>query len=1057
MTIQSRISATILLLKEYLEKHLELTGKVISHDFHILKANKYVNHKGVCMKETISKELWDTLRVTSRKIETEMDPLERKRTGSYYTDLKLTDIMMQELISALDLNKKRICDYTFFEPCVGTGNFVFSYLKAVKPFVNQDEALTLLDNIYVSDINESALKQYKSSLQVFALECWNIILDDKYFNAHIGTGLLIDVTAEKLEYIPLNRVFDKKIVKKGFDIVATNPPYKNLKAEKGHYSHEEDYEIDKKKYSSISKIVSKTFKYATVGVLNLYKLFVEEIIDRYANEDAFVSLLIPSSILSDKTCERLRTHILCDSSLLSVKVISEGSGYIDAQQALCTMLISKGDPIDTVRITKDYCKNPNEIACVQLKDILNENTGNSIIAVSEREYETLRKLRTFPVVKNLDFIMNFRGELDLTAGKGFITRTQTEYPLIRGRNIGFYNLIDSAESDSVLSEFVESTKKKKYIDKERIICQQIANMNKERRVTFAYIPAGYVLGNSCNFISVGTNDYGLDIFALLGLFNSKCINWLFKLTSSNNHVNNYEIDSFPVPINSNLLCKISHKVQELLQSNNEKLIEEIEELSMKAYGLSEKEGENKMDFNKFVVEYLLAIRHILPNLSEENANQILLGKLKIDVFLDGLDKFNVNVAKGITSKYISLNKGYLLNHTTFKLSDLDLEMIKSVPQGGSWKDIPMETVVKSKRLKRITETGGRTTLYGRIDYDKPSYTITTYFNRPGNGTYVHPMHDRVLSVREAARFQTFPDNYYFFGNKTQLLKQVGNAVPTLLAYQIAREIKIKTGCSKSIDLFCGAGGMTAGFKAAGISSLLSNDIEESACTTLKINNPEIPVLCGDITAVETKDIIEKAALEGQADIICGGPPCQGFSMAGFRADDDPRNQLFREFVAIVKRVNPKVIVFENVEGLLSYQGGKTYREVHQLFSELGYNTEGRTLMANDYGVPQKRKRVIIICTKNDLSIMPRELFPSAITVEDERQVTARDTIVDLENVECSETAQYIDCEESDILQFFKGKISYEEYVLKKTPSPKVKSYMQSHMEEEFGQLTLDFV
>lgn len=68
-------------------------------------------------------------------------------------------------------------------------------------------------------------------------------------------------------------------------------------------------------------------------------------------------------------------------------------------------------------------------------------------------------------------------------------------------------------------------------------------------------------------------------------------------------------------------------------------------------------------------------------------------------------------------------------------------------------------------------------------------------------------------------------------------------------------------------------------------------------------------------------------------------------MAGFRADDDPRNQLFREFVDIVKIVNPKVIVFENVEGLLSYQAGKTYREVHQLFSELGYNTEGRTLTA----------------------------------------------------------------------------------------------------------------
>lgn len=440
-----------------------------------------------------------------------------------------------------------------------------------------------------------------------------------------------------------------------------------------------------------------------------------------------------------------------------------------------------------------------------------------------------------------------------------------------------------------------------------------------------------------------------------------------------------------------------------------------------------------MGDNSYINEYLNAIQYILPGIDRKAAEQILAGEVKIDVYSDGLSQFNFNVANGITNKYIALAHGCLLNHTTFKLSDLDLEMIKYVPQGGSWKDIPAETVEKSKRLKRITETGGRTTLYGRIDYEKPSYTITTYFNRPGNGTYVHPVHERVLSVREAARFQTFRDDYYFFGNKTQQLKQVGNAVPVLLAYQIGRKVKAVTGCSKSIDLFCGAGGMTAGFKAAGISSLMSNDIEESACITLKINNPEIDVLCGDITKEETRAKLEKAAKEGKADIICGGPPCQGFSMAGFRATDDPRNQLFREFVDIVKRVNPKVIVFENVEGLLSYQGGKTYREVHTLFSELGYSTEGRTLLASDYAVPQRRKRVIIICTRQDLGVKPDELFPEPVTA-DSNQVTARDTISDLENVECGENAKYSEADESEILRFFKGTISYEEYVFRMTPT-----------------------
>src|SRR3989339_681857 len=103
----------------------------------------------------------------------------------------------------------------------------------------------------------------------------------------------------------------------------------------------------------------------------------------------------------------------------------------------------------------------------------------------------------------------------------------------------------------------------------------------------------------------------------------------------------------------------------------------------------------------------------------------------------------------------------LYNHVTYSLSSLDLKMVESIPQGGNWKNIPLH--IPSKRLERIRTTGGRTTLYGRLKWDKPSYTISTYFNRPGNGSYIHPVENRVLSAREAARIQSFPDNYIFCG------------------------------------------------------------------------------------------------------------------------------------------------------------------------------------------------------------------------------------------------------------------------------------------------------
>lgn len=314
----------------------------------------------------------------------------------------------------------------------------------------------------------------------------------------------------------------------------------------------------------------------------------------------------------------------------------------------------------------------------------------------------------------------------------------------------------------------------------------------------------------------------------------------------------------------------------------------------------------------------------------------------------------------------------LLNHTTFKLSDLDMEMIVNIPQGGNWQNIPDNIIKKSERLKKIKQTGGRTTLYGRLDYAKPSYTITTYFNRPGNGTYVHPIHNRVISVREAARLQSFCDDYYFVGNKSDILKQVGNAVPPLLAFQIAKQIKKQIDVSRSIDLFCGAGGMTQGFKYAGYKTILGIDFDKSACNTYKINNPEIDTICGDLTNNTTKELVINIAKREKVDLICGGPPCQGFSLAGKRFIDDPRNQLFKEYLYLVDNIKPKIFIFENVEGLLTFQQGKVYREILQEFSKIGYNISAKMLKASEFCVPQKRKRIIIIGIREDISIKPDE-------------------------------------------------------------------------------------
>ena len=994
-------------------------------------------------------KMWEKLNTDSISYEQSMNKLHRKQTGCYFTALDLTYVMMKELVDSFPHYEQRfLFEKTFFEPCVGTGNFVYAYLRVCKEkLFSYEQYKELLNNIYVCDINVNSLEIYRQNLTLLAQEWFGVTLTSEYFDTHIGSGLLFDVDSSDIRYIPLEEVFDSCIIKDGFDIVVTNPPYKNLKAERAHYQSDDQKTQDKQKYIAIAKLANEHFTYSTSGTLNLYKLFVEEIIERYLSQTGMCSLLIPSSILSDKSCAKLRTRILNRMDVQSLRLISENSSYVDASQALCAMLMRKGQPTKKILVDGAFSGDIRQGASALIEDIIDTSTGNAILVLSENEYRIHNLMRKHPTIKEIPYIINLRGELDITINKAAIVCTETPYRLLRGRHIGYYSTVDLPKKEYATEQFVQSTAKQKYIKNNRLVCQQIVNMAKKRRIAFTLIPRNYVLANSCNFVSVENNQDGIDIFFLMGILNSELIDWYFKLTSSNNHINNYEIDNFPIPVSYPGKAKLSQLVQQYLQDKNENLLMRINALVNEAFGVSEMQEDLKAvsnDTGKYteiavfddqkglIHAFLRDLQQIIPSVSIKECDTILRGHASVkDLYLEkkpDSTKFEVRVLENLEMKYRRLFKGYILNHTTFNLSNLDLEMIATIPQGGNWKDIPNETVKKSKRLSRITQTGGRTTLYGRIDYSKPSYTITTYFNRPGNGTYVHPIHDRVISVREAARFQCFPDDYLFCGNKSDMLKQVGNAVPVLLAYALGKRIREKTGCQTSVDLFSGAGGMTYGFKRAGINAVIANDFAESACITLKTNCPEIPVLCGDVTEENTKKAIIDAGVASGADIICGGPPCQGFSLAGFRMKDDPRNQLFRHFIDIVSGVDPKVIVFENVEGLLSFQGGETYRSIIELFSELGYHTEAQKLFSNHYGVPQRRKRVIILCTRKDIGVKPAELFPKPVTPNDDYQVTAYDTIYDLEQVVCSENARYTSSYTSPFIQYLKHQMSIDDYL-----------------------------
>lgn len=160
-----------------------------------------------------------------------------------------------------------------------------------------------------------------------------------------------------------------------------------------------------------------------------------------------------------------------------------------------------------------------------------------------------------------------------------------------------------------------------------------------------------------------------------------------------------------------------------------------------------------------------------------------------------------------------------------------------------------------------------------------------------------------------------------------------------------------------IDLFCGAGGLSYGFERAGFDVLLGIDNDAAALKTFEFNHKNSKSICGDITQITYGDV-KRLIGDVEIDVIVGGPPCQGMSLSGPRKFNDPRNKLYLSFIRLVKEIQPKVFIIENVPGLVTLFGGEIKDSIIEEFRNLGYNIEYKILCSADYGVPQARRRVV---------------------------------------------------------------------------------------------------
>jgi len=207
-----------------------------------------------------------------------------------------------------------------------------------------------------------------------------------------------------------------------------------------------------------------------------------------------------------------------------------------------------------------------------------------------------------------------------------------------------------------------------------------------------------------------------------------------------------------------------------------------------------------------------------------------------------------------------------------------------------------------------------------------------------------------FSLREYAKVQDFPNEFKFVGTKEKIKDQIGNAVSPKMGEYIANLIPK----GNIIELFAGCGGMSLGFERRGCKVLWMNEFNKMAARTYRENFPKVKININNIKNLKVVDIKNEID-NNKIDIIIGGPPCQGFSLAGTKFKEDYRNELYKEFVRVVEGIKPKYFIMENVKGILPFK-----EQIVEDFEKVGYDVKVKLVKGEEIGMKQKRNRVFFI-------------------------------------------------------------------------------------------------